>query len=189
MPGELNAEEVVVAGNGAIWIAPKGSAVPATAVATPSNDWINLGFLDEDGVDLTAGAEWNKIMAWQSLFPIRRVAGERELTLGMKLMQWNSSTVPFAFGGGEVVQESAGNFRYNPPSPGDIDERMMLVDWNDGDKNYRWVILNGMVSDDVETNLTRADASKLGISFTVNGVGDEVPWFLRTNDPAFQPLL
>lgn len=180
-------DEIVVGANGTVRVAPVGTAVPADQDAAPAGAWVDLGYLNEDGVTFRDAKTLETISVWQLFHPARRIVTGRETAVDFVLRQWGADQVPFAFGGGVVSEPvpASGNFKFTPPAPETIDERALMVDWHDGTKDYRLVIARGMVTDAVETNLVRSSAADLPISFGVNGSDAGDPWFLLTNDPAF----
>lgn len=180
-------DEIVVGANGTVWTAPVGTVAPASQDAVPAAGWLDLGYTSEDGVTFRDSKTLEAIPVWQLFHPARRIVTARDTNVEFVLRQWGKSQVPFAFGGGEITTVSAGNFKYSPPAPEDIDERSLMVDWADGTKNYRLVIVRGMVSDAVETNFVRSAASDLPITFSVNGSEAGDPWYLLTDDPALNP--
>ena len=178
-------DEIVVGANGSILVAPEGTAVPAGIETALGEDWIDLGYVTEDGVSFSDGKSVASIRAWQSFYDLRRVIESREATAGFSLMQWNGSTVALAFGGGDVTEDASSQYRYTPPDPGEIDYRALAIEWEDGDRDYRLVLPRGMVSEGVETNIVRTEAGVLPISFAVLGEAGSDPWVMQTNDPAF----
>lgn len=183
-----DADQIRVAGNGSIYVAELGTTAPADILAAVGAGWIELGYANEDGVAFTDGKTIESINAWQSFYALRRIMTAKEGTLVFNLLQWNGATVRLAFGGGAVTEDQAGAYRYTPPAPGVVDERAMLIEWVDGDYTYRLIVPRGMVTDDVETNLVKSDASELPITFGVNGQEGVDPWYLQTDDPAFEPV-
>lgn len=184
-------DEIVVGANGTVWVAPVGTAAPATSAEAPGAGWVDLGYTSEDGATFTDAKTLQTIPVWQLFHPARRIVTERDTNLGFVLRQWSKDTVPFAFGGGAITEPddvgNPGEYRYTPPAPELIDERALLLDWVDGTKNYRLVIPRGMVTDNVETNLVRTGAADLPITFGVNGSDGVDPFYLLTNDPALAP--
>lgn len=180
-------DEIVVGANGSLWVAPVGTAAPATEVAVPGAGWVDLGYASEDGVTLTDSKTFEAIPVWQLFYAARRIVTERDLAVAFVLRQWNPDTVALAFGGGTVSAPSAGHFKYVPPSPEELDERSLMVDWVDGTKNYRLIIPRGIVTENVETNLVRTGAADLPITFSLLGDDSGDPWYLLTNDPVFDP--
>lgn len=178
-------DEIVVGANGTVWVAPVGTAAPADESAAPGAGWVDLGFTSEDGVTLSDAKTFERIPVWQLFYAARIIVTERDLNLSFNLRQWSGVKVKLAFGGGEVTEPTSGKFKYTPPSPADIDERALLLDWSDGTKKYRLVQPRGMVTEAVETNLVRTAAADLPITFGLLGTDGVDPWYLLTNDPAF----
>ena len=178
-------DEIVVGANGTVWTAPVGTVAPADQDAVPAAAWLDLGYVSEDGVTFRDAKTLEIIPVWQLFHPARRIVTARDTNLEFVLRQWGKDQVPFAFGGGAVTSPTVGNFKYTPPSPEEINERALMVDWADGTKNYRLVVIRGMVTDEVSTNLVRSAAADLPIAFGVNGSEAGDPWYLLTDDPAF----
>lgn len=183
-----NADQVVVAANGSIYVGELGATAPATIdAAIDPAEWIDLGYANDDGVTFSDGKDTEDINAWQSFYALRRIVTAKEGSLQFNLLQWNGATVRLAFGGGTVTEDAAGEYRYEPPDPGVIDERAAIIEWVDGDRNYRLIVPRSMVSETVETNLTKSDAGELPITLSVLGQEGVKPWYLLTDDPAFAP--
>ena len=178
-------DEIVVGANGTVRVAPVGTAAPADEDAAPGAGWVDLGYVNEDGVTFRDAKTLEVISVWQLFHAARRIVTGRDTSVDFVLRQWGKDQVPFAFGGGTVSTLSAGHHKFTPPEPETIDERALMVDWADGTKNYRLVIARGMVTDAVETNIVRTSAADLPISFAVNGSDAGDPWYLLTDDPAF----
>jgi len=179
-------DQIVVGANGTVRVAPVGTAAPADASDPFGAGWVDLGYTSEDGVTFTDSKTLEAIPVWQLFYPARRVVTERDFTMAFALRQFAGHQVEFAFGGGEVTEDDPGLFRYTPPSPEVIDERALSVEWLDGSKVYRIIMEKGMVTENVETKLARANAADLPITFGI--LGDDAiaaPWFLLTNDPSF----
>lgn len=182
-----DAGEVVVGANGTIWVAPiTATAVDdvGTAMTTVDTDWIDLGFVSEDGATFTEGKDITDIGAWQSFYPIRRIVTGRSVQAAFALRQWNTDTVEFAFGG--TVSNNGGEFMFTPPSPEMLDERSLTIEWFDGDYTYRIYLPRGIVSEAIETQLVRTAAADLPITFGAMdpGAGLDAYGFF-TDDPAF----
>lgn len=183
----LDPDQITVGANGRVYVAPVGTVAPASISATPAGDWIHLGYTSEDGVTFLDGKTVEPIPVWQSFYPVRRIMTGKEASVSFALMQWNTDTVRLSFGGGTVTEPAPGEYRYTPPTPGPIDERALMVEWEDGDRSYRLVVPRGMVSENVETQLNKGAAGQLPIVFAVNGSDVAAPWYLDTDDPAFVP--
>lgn len=192
-----NVDEIVVGANGSIYLAPVGTALPTSISDALGVAFVDAGYVTEDGVTFTDGKTLESVRAWQSLYDLRKIVTAKEAMASFSLMQWSGSNVVLAFGGGEVEEVVApdagppavpGEYRYHPPAPEAIDERILAIEWSDGDKDYRLIFPKGMVSENVETNVTRSAAALLPITFSILGTDGVDPWILDTNDPAFSDV-
>jgi hypothetical protein len=62
-----------------------------------------------------------------------------------------------------------------------------VIDWNDGDKQYRLVCARVVATESVETNIVRTGAADLPITFSVMEDDNQVTWYLVSDDPALEP--
>jgi hypothetical protein len=184
----LDSSQLTVAGNGNVYVAPVGTTAPADVSAAWGAGWIELGYTTEDGVTFTDSKEIASIGAWQSTYPIDRRINTRDNTLSFSLMQWNDDNVKLSFGGGAVTTVSAGLFKYAPPAPEFVDYRAMGVEIRDGSVTTRFIVPKGLVTENVESNMTRSGAAVLPITFSVTSTGSGDPWSFITNDPALNPV-
>jgi hypothetical protein len=187
----LDASEVVVGANGRVLVAPADSATFPEDMSSMGAEWVEVGYVSEDGVTFTAGQEIEDIMAWQSFYAIRKVVTGKTVSVEFAMRQWNEDTVVFAFGGGEVTR-AAGVATYVPAEPGDLDERAVCVEWEDGADTYRLVLPRGIVTGEVSSNVTRSAAADLPVSFEITPDGlpdgsniETNPWYLLTDADGF----
>lgn len=175
-----DATEVVVGANGQIYVAPTGTSTPID-VDDPLDPAFSeaLGFTSEDGATFTVGKTTVDIPAWQSFYALRTIVTEADVRVAFVLRQWNQDTVQLAFGGGTFT--ATGSFtKYTPPSPEFLDERVLVLDWQDGEDEFRLVVPRCLSVDPVETQLTRTAAADLPISMKIlaPAEGDEpFEWF------------
>lgn len=179
-----NANEVVVGANGQIYVAATTVAGPTAVDSVLDVGFTELGFMSEEGAKISDAKTVEAIGAWQSFYAIRRIVTAREFSVSFALRQWNRENVPFALGGG-LVTGTPGDYKYTPPGPSVIDERSLVLDWQDGTKNFRLYIPRGMTQDSVESALMRTAAADLPIVFSVLSDGVTDPYSLFTDDPAF----
>jgi hypothetical protein len=180
-----NENEIVVAGNGQVYVAPTGTALPTTTIGALNAAFVGLGYLTEDGATITVTPEIAEFMAWQSRTPVRREKTSQQVQVAFSLMQWDEDSVPLAFGGGSV-SGSAGNYRYDLPADDSaLDERAMVLDWNDGTEHWRFVMARGNVVEAVEAQLRRSDPSVLPITFRGLVSSGQTPGYYLTDSTAF----
>lgn len=187
MAGTLNSDQIVVGGTGTIYVAPVGTPLPTAVDSTLNSLFLSLGYTTPEGVKFKLDTQSKGVMGWQSFYELRRIIESRAAAASFGLMEFDAKTVPLAFGGGEVTEPTSGKFKYTPPTPETVDERSMIIDIEDGTRVFRIVIERGMVSNSVETDFMRTDASVLPIEFSaLAAITDGTqPWFMLTNDTGF----
>lgn len=181
-------DDIVVGANGSIFVGPVGTDAPASISDEFGDGWVELGYTDENGVKFTDTKTITDIPVWQLFYAARKIVASRDFTADFALRQFDADTVTLAFGGGTVTG-SGEAFVYTPPSPEQIDERALAVEWLDNEKKYRIIIPRGLVSNNVETSVVRSKASDLPITFGVIGQDSVDPWSIQTNDASFADLV
>jgi hypothetical protein len=174
--------EVRVGASGTIYIAPSGTAGPAN-IGAAWTGFTDVGYTTEEGATIGRSLTTEQIKAWQSIAPIRYLITEVAYTISFGLLQWNETTLPLWLGGGTVVDQGGGSYKYSISSAPTIDERVLGIEWVDGSKTYRSVIGRGMVTESGETNVNRANPAALPITFAAMtpNAGTELAYLL-TND-------
>lgn len=186
-----SADQIAVPMNGTIYTATwsADTTYPTTVRGTLTNGtytggtWAELGYTTEDGVTFSSTPNVEDINAWQSPDPVRRLVTSRETTVATQLLQWNDDTFKVAFGGGAWT----GGTLFTPPAPQDaLANLALIVDGEDGTRQYRFVIYKANVTDAVETSLTRTGAAVLPVTFSaVADAGETTTWKFMTDDAAF----
>jgi hypothetical protein len=161
----LEPQNVTVAGNGNVWVAPEGTALPVD-LAVPASPWLDVGYIGEDGCQFTFSREQEDVNAWQSAEPIRVLVTSEPKTIEFELLEFDHTTLLLAFRGGTITGATA-PFTYTPPDPGASDVRAMLIDGYDGSEQLRFAFPRVQVSGDVEFALVRTDAIRLAIEIAV----------------------
>lgn len=182
-----SADQIVVGGSGKVYVGATTETAPTTATSSLGAGWTELGYVSEDGVTFTVGKTTETVAAWQSLYPVRRIVTEASAMVKFNLRQWNTDTLKLALGGGTVTEPSSGVFKYVPPAPTTIDQRSLIVEWSDGNKDFRLYFPKGMVTEAVETNITRTSAADLPITFEATPASGDDAFILLTDDTAFDP--
>lgn len=178
--------EFVVASDGAIHVAPVGTTLPTSTSGSLNAAFVDLGYATPDGVTFGDSKTVEAIRSWQSQVPTRRLITERDSTISFALQQWNRDSFELAFEG-EWVNLPGGQWRFDPPAPGDpLAEKSLVIDWNDGERDFRLVVPKGNVIEGVETQLTRSAEAVLPITFSPLADDDtDLPWNIYADDEAF----
>lgn len=157
--------DLIVGGNGQVYVAPLGTALPTTTTGALNAAFLGLGYLTEDGVSWSVARETQDFPAWQSFDPVRTAMTGRTVQATFSLQQWNEDTVPLAFGGGAITGTTP-NYKYELPDPEQgTDERSVVIDVQDGTETIRFVLPRGLVVESVETQFQRGATAVLPITF------------------------
>lgn len=192
-----DAGKIVVGANGTVYVGAATATAPTNATtalpqpaypnAQTSTQWVDLGFVSENGVAVTPSQSIAPIMAWQSAYPVRQIITNRGLELDFVLREFNAVSLPFAFGGGDLVEVAdTGKFSYTPPTPEETDPRSLCVDWADGTRHYRLYVPNGQVTDLAQFTLSRTNPAELPVKFVLNHFGTGAPWTLYSDDAGLE---
>lgn len=129
---------VTVAGNGAVWIAPLGTALPTSASATPNVAFKQFGYISDAGVVESQGTTTNKIKAWQNSDTVREIQTEHDLTYKFAAIEDNTTVLNAFYG-----NYAAGKVEINGAQPLPFE---YIVDVIDGIDLIRFVLPYAQVS-------------------------------------------
>lgn len=180
-------EEVVVAGDGKVYVAPVGTAFPDFA-AEPAAPWAELGFFKTDGLTINVAREATDIYAFQSLDPIRTVITQRPMTVAFALQQSGPDQVALALGGGEWAEiGSTDVYEFTPPEASYVDERAVLIEIEDGDDKYRYLIPRAVNKEGVEFTFRRDEEVAFPVTMSVLAAPAGLDVFnIQTNAAQFE---
>jgi len=162
----LNPDEVQVgfANGPGIYIAPAGTAMPATAADEWAAPWSILGYLSEDGPTVGQTTDSEDITPWQSIVPIRSVITSRSVTLQFVMWQLNPQTLALYFDT-DV-----------PAGTGDIDMEIRTdapqhiyavgIDSRDGDNVFRFGFFRASLTDAGDMQIQRGAAVPLDVTLS-----------------------
>jgi hypothetical protein len=178
----MNAQDVVVAGTGAVYVAPDGTTLPADLVTPLPSGWVDVGYISEDGVQFTFSRDQEEVNAWQVSTPVRVLVTNEPITIEFELEQFDRTTVQLAFRGGTFTG-TASPYTYTPPDAGASDVRALCIDAVDGTYHFRFAFPRVQISDDVAFALVRSDAVRLPLTFNV--LAASVKWQIISDHPGF----
>lgn len=180
--------EIVIAGTGTIYHAPEGTPLPSYLTDPLDADFLAVGFTTEDGAKFTDSKTTNQVRVWQSFYPVRTHITERSGMLETTLLQWNEANMILAYGGGGIIQPEPGEYRYEPPSPETLAVRAIVVDFSDGDRNFRFTAGRVFVTSNTESTWAKTGPALLPVTFEIlapEGAGQ--PWTIDSDDPQWAP--
>jgi hypothetical protein len=184
-----DAHEIVVAGGGAVFVAPVNTTMPTNPTTALNASFRELGYHTEDGVTFRDVPTTEGIRAWQSYYDVRRFTTAREASIGMTLHQWNEDTFALYFGGGTTTSPVAGVYKFEPPEPGaDPYQRAVVIEFSDGsDRNFRICAPTVELQESTEVTLNKGASAGLALTLTVLGSDTTAAWWMLTDDFAFDP--
>lgn len=179
-------DQIVVAGEFDIYIAPDGTALP-TDTATPlAAAYVKVGLTTRDGSAFNTAPEFKNVESHQSQYPTRTFRTKQTGSIKAALQEWNDKNFTTAFGGGTITG-TLGEFKYEPPVGSGTDVVVAVLSVTDGTKTYLFVVPQAQAQSAVDLPFTPDTESVLPLELMVLGDGTSVPWFMLTNDPAFDP--
>lgn len=183
-----NRQAVTIPSQLAIWLAEVGTVAPVDEAAALGVGWFHLGYTTEDGTSFVpSDPNFEQRRAHQSNWPVRTVQTADAARIVADLMQLDANALIAVLGGGEVTEVSAGHYMYEPPDVGGRREFAAIVEGVDGTKRYRWVVPIALQTEGAEWGLEKAAEAQSGLRMDVQGSDVAKPWYLLTNDPAFDP--
>lgn len=181
--GGINPAEVTLASTGHVWVAPAGTTLPTTPGATPNAAFIDLGYMDENGVSITPSVDTNGVKAWQSAVDVLTILTGVGLTAKFSAIQFSSRMAREYFFGGAWVNDGAGNTTMTFSSNPSLALRAMLVDWTDQNGYlYRLVLARGQFTDRDAVQLQRTENMAFGVTFECLDNSGNLG-YLITNNP------
>jgi hypothetical protein len=184
------ADEIVVAGDGRVYVSPVGTAFPATLATTPADPWVELGWFKTDGVDFKLGRESKDIEVFQELDPVRTVVTKRPISITFSLVQTGPEQVALALGGGTWVEEGTdtGVFKYTPADVSFVDERALILEVEDGGDTYRYQFPRAVNKEGVEFTFKRDEEANFKITMSILAPGSGTDTFnILTDAVQFDP--
>ena len=175
-------------------MAPKGTDVTPymSDVMVPLDDdvFVPLGYMAEDGIELTPTVETNPVTVHQSATPVKYVVTSASVTLAFTMMQFDENTVPLYFGA-DFVEQANGTLTLDLASTPELREQVLIVEWgdfaetpNESDPTGPATLVSGtktrlilpriMLSERNAITLTRTDAQQLGVTVQALGVGGKL---------------
>ena len=180
--------QTLIGASGTVYVGTPGATItaPTSEVSSLDSDFVEVGFITEDGITFRDSKDVGALRAWQTPYDVRRFVTGRQFEVEYALEQWNWHTIPHAFGGGTLTEPTPGHYKFVPPDADDLDERALVVDWVDGTRKYRLYIPRGIVTGAVEVNVKRDEGASFPITFGAIFDGTNPAFTIFTDDAAFE---
>jgi hypothetical protein len=137
----LTADNVEVAATGAVMMSTVGATAPTNATAAWSTAWLDLGYLNEDGVSENPLLESEEIKAWQAGAVVRKVITGSGLEFSFTAIETNLRTLELFYPGSTVVGAST-TIKLPVATP-----KALGFDIVDGNKRIRIVVPKLQISE------------------------------------------
>ena len=187
----LTATEVRSFGFGHVYVAPVGTAPPASlSTAVDTDDWTEVGHISDAGPRFSFGKSRSPVSSWQSFpDPVANLKGAAPSTVSYDLLQWNGANIAYALGdSGEWADDGGGDYSYEPGEVGEVDERALIVEATDGEFNYRWIFPRTENQANVDFALTGSALAPLPVVATILKPDTGKSFGIQTDDPAVAGL-
>jgi hypothetical protein len=168
----LDTDNVRVGLTGRLYVAPIGTTAPTDTTTAWAAGWLDMGYLSEDGVEMTYSTETDDINAWQSLSPVRRILTSVDMTLQFTAIEMKRDTVLLYFPSASISTSGSVHTLAIPSAP-DPDERAIGLEWTDGPITNRLVIPRGEVTD--RGSITTSRGGAVGLQMTVSAYATSAP--------------
>ncbi|MEU4579977.1 hypothetical protein [Nonomuraea sp. NPDC023979] len=171
--GKINANDIRFAPNGRILMAAASTPMPtlpepanAFDDATALAGFTDLGYVSEDGAEITPSLTTSDIPVWQSATPATTVITGAGLTVGFRLMQFDADSTALFFGGTWVVGTGDPvTSTLTLPSTPTLLTKALIIMWGDATRVAALYIPRAQVSDREGFTLTRTNPNALAMTF------------------------
>jgi hypothetical protein len=178
-----------------LWLADVGTTAPADARDVLGVGWRNVGLSTEDSLKFSEEPQFEQMRSAQSNFPTRTFQTQDACTLELDLQQWNAGNFKAVYGGGTftAITPAGGqvgdpkHFKFAPPRVGKRKEIAVVLDMDDGEYKYRFIVPRAMQMEGVPLEINKGKEAILPLRLAVQGGDDVDPWYLITDNPALDP--
>lgn len=177
-------DNITVGSNGKVMIAPIGTTAPTDLTTAWAAGWVDVGYLNEDGAAISRDRSVDLRRAWQSLYPVRRIVTEMDMTVAFTMIEFKKTNVQIALEG--TITTTGGVHKFVPSSPELLVERALGVEWQDGaSRIYRLIVPKVVNMEGVEFNVKRSEESGLSLTMGLVAADGVDPFTILSNDPAW----
>lgn len=161
----------------AVYVAPKGTTLP-TALAAPAAAFADLGWLSEDGVDVTRESSSTDFTAWQGGTIVRsKVSGVKD-TVKVVCLEETAVALGLLYPG-STSATTTGTTTIAVPGGSKSNEKALVVDFIDDAISKRYAIPRAEVTGVGTVSHKNSDMTMYEFTFTIYG-----GFTIITNNPA-----
>ena len=164
-----NAENVLVAVTGAVYVGSTALALPTNSTTAPNVGFLELGYLSEDGFTEATDVDSDEIVAWQNGTVVRRTITSQAKTFEFTLIETRQAVLEFVRPGSTVTGSTgAYSMEVNAIS---AQRKCLIFDILDGDVHVRKVVPNCEITDFGDVQY--ANGEPIGYPVTVTAYPDD----------------
>lgn len=179
-----DSENVIIAATGGVYVGPLGTTAPTDTAADWDEDFLDLGYLSEDGISEAHEDDVSEVKAWQNGTIVRRQISGSSATYSFTMIETTKTGLELYYKGSTVVGSHASG--HGPASLAvgapTSDRRAFGFDVLDGDKIERWVVPIGEVTERGEKTYVSEDAVGYPVTVTAYPGDDGVHTFRYYSD-------
>lgn len=135
----VDSSKIRIAGTGAIYKAPVGTAAPTDSTTAWGAGWVNLGFA-KDGFEIDQELKTKDVEAWQTLEVVRQFPTAISRKATWESIESNNKTVALAWNNATITAGTGGAYTMSIPASYINQEFALGLDWSDGTTSQRIVI-------------------------------------------------
>ncbi len=167
----MNSELARLGVTGALWVAPLGSTLPTGMEAWPS-DFVDLGYISDDGVTESVDEDTEEFTPWQSATPIRTEITSSTKTFQCTLWESKAATLSLYYRVPEsdMSVDEDGVVSFEEAGKPTRDLRMFGLDVIDGTYRRRIILPYGEVTERGDISYTSDEM--IGYEVTISAYPD-----------------
>ena len=190
-----DANNMFVAQMARVWLAPVGTAAPASPTSVMPVGWFDVGLFTPDSLSWSTDPSFEEIRSHQSKYPTRRLQTEDAAAISVDLQEWSSGNFKAVYGGGTVTKIAADttagtpeHYKFVPPKVGARTKTAACIELTDGPtKVLRRIIPLCEQNEGVEQNFNATAESTLPLRLAILGSDLGDPWYDLSTIPAMAP--
>jgi hypothetical protein len=142
----LNSANVLVALTGSVLVGPVGTTLPTTTDATWDTDFVDLGYISEDGITEAHDDQTAEIKAWQNGDVVRSMITGSSATYSFTVIETTAAALSLYYKGSTLTGTGDGPATIEVKTP-TAERHAFGFDVIDGLNIVRWTIAEGEVSE------------------------------------------
>jgi hypothetical protein len=172
----LTAGLVQVGVTGSVYYAPTGTALPTDTSTALNAAFIDVGYIDEDGVQTSTSIDVTDLKAWQNGETVRKIQTGHDFTVSFAMLETSAATLELYFGN-YTDAGSEGNVQVTATQGY---RGCFVINVVDDTNVMRLVLPDAQVTDKGDTSFVNADAIKYPVTLTAYPDGSGVKAYLYT---------